>query len=128
MKYPLFGTFVATLLMAGSSLADTSSTTTTTVTLTPQQQTEVREYVAKEHRPSVTVNDFDVSPGATLPPSVAFYSVPKVDRYQYTVVNEKRVLVDPTTRRIVEVYDESSMPQSGRSEEHQTTTTTERHD
>ena len=111
-------------------MAETASTTTTTVTLTPQQQTEVREYVIKEHRPSVSLNDFDVSPGATLPPSVTFYSVPQVDKYQYTVVNQKRVLVDPSTRQIVEVFESASMPQSGSSTEERrtTTTTTEEHD
>ena len=127
MRYSTFGVLVGSMLVAGSSLADTASTTTTTVTLTPQQETQVREYVVKEHRPSMTLNDFDVSPGATLPPNVAFYSVPNVDQYQYTVVNEKRVLVDPTTRRIVEVY-ESSEPPSGVVQERRTTTTTEQHD
>jgi hypothetical protein len=39
---------------------------------------------------------------------VTYYEVPseyKVTKYRYTVVNNKTVLVDPSTRRVVEVID-----------------------
>jgi hypothetical protein len=87
----------------------------------------VREYVIKENRPSATVEGFEVMPGAVLPPNIAFYSVPQVDKYQYTVVNEKRVLVDPSSRRVVEVLEQSDAAQPGAAQEtySRRTTTTE---
>jgi len=40
--------------------------------------------------------------GAVLPPNVTFYEVPNM-RYRYTIVTDRRVIVDPVTRRIIEV-------------------------
>ncbi|OHV84314.1 DUF1236 domain-containing protein [Rhizobium sp. LCM 4573] len=42
--------------------------------------------------------------GATIPPGVTIQEVPDYD-YSYVVVNDRRVLVDPATRRIVHIYD-----------------------
>ena len=50
----------------------------------------------------------DVRVGAELPSDVTFYSVPseyKVTKYRYAVVNNKTVLVEPSTRKIVEVVE-----------------------
>jgi uncharacterized protein YcfJ len=67
-----------------------------------------REYVVKEKRPSYTYKE-DLRVGATLPSSgVTYYDVPseyKVTKYRYTVVNNKTVLVDPGTHKVVEVID-----------------------
>ncbi|HEY6834468.1 MAG TPA: DUF1236 domain-containing protein [Pseudolabrys sp.] len=67
-----------------------------------------REYVVRERVPSYRYdNDFRV--GAVLPESgVTYYDVPPeyhVTGYRYTYVNEHPVLVDPRTRRIVEIVD-----------------------
>jgi hypothetical protein len=47
--------------------------------------------------------------GARLPNSgVTYYDVPseyKVEKYKYTVVNDRTVLVDPVTHEVVEVID-----------------------
>lgn len=67
-----------------------------------------REYVVREGRPSYTYGE-DVRVGATLPTSgVTYYEVPAeygVKNYRYTVVNNRTVLVDPSTRRIVQVVE-----------------------
>lgn len=67
-----------------------------------------REYVVTEKRPSYSYRE-DVRVGAVLPESgVTYYEVPneyRVQRYKYTVVNDTPVLVDPTTRRIVQVVE-----------------------
>jgi hypothetical protein len=67
-----------------------------------------REHVVKEKRPSYTYKE-DLRVGATLPSSgVTYYEVPseyKVAKYRYTVVNNKTVLVDPGTHKVVEVID-----------------------
>ncbi len=66
------------------------------------------EYVVREHRPSYQYRE-DVRVGAVLPEEgVTYYDVPPeygVRDYRYTVVNDRTVLVDPRTHRIVEVVE-----------------------
>jgi uncharacterized protein DUF1236 len=65
-------------------------------------------YVVEEHRPSYRYEG-DVRVGAVLPEAgVTYYDVPPeygVRNYRYTVVNDRPVLVEPRTRRIVEVVE-----------------------
>ena len=72
------------------------------------QRPRFHRYVVEEHRPSYRY-DGDVRVGAVLPEAgVAYYEVPPeygVRQYRYTVVNDRPVLVDPRTRRIVEVVE-----------------------
>jgi len=67
-----------------------------------------RTYVAEQRRPSYTYAE-PVVVGATLPrQGVTYYEVPAeygVTTYRYTVVNDRTVLVDPQTGRIVQVID-----------------------
>ena len=67
-----------------------------------------REYVIREHVPTYTIPD-RVVVGAVLPESgVTYYDVPQtygVTPYRYTVVNGETVLVEPRTRRIVQIVD-----------------------
>ena len=71
-----------------------------------QQQPEFRSYVTTQKVPSYTYRE-EVRVGATLPESgVTYYDVPaeyKVKGYRYTVVNNTPVLVEPSSRRIVQV-------------------------
>ena len=66
------------------------------------------EYVVREHRPSYHYSD-DVRVGAVLPEEgVSYYDVPEeygVREYRYTIVNDRTVLVDPRTHRIVQVVE-----------------------
>jgi hypothetical protein len=66
------------------------------------------EYVVREHRPSYHYGS-DVRVGAVLPEEgVTYYEVPPeygVREYHYTVVNDRTVLVDPRTHRIVQVVE-----------------------
>lgn len=72
------------------------------------QRPRFREHVIRESRPSYTYRE-EVRVGAELPSSgVTYYEVPAefgVRDYRYTVVNNRAVLVDPRTHRIVEVVD-----------------------
>jgi hypothetical protein len=72
------------------------------------QRPRFHRYVVEEHRPSYRY-DGDVRVGAVLPEAgVTYYDVPQeygVREYRYTVVNDRPVLVDPHTRRIVEVVE-----------------------
>lgn len=67
-----------------------------------------RSYVVEQRRPSYTYRE-DVRVGAVLPESgVTYYEVPQeygARNYRYTVVNNRTVLVDPATRRIVDVVE-----------------------
>ena len=67
-----------------------------------------RHYVVEEHRPSYRYEG-DVRVGAVLPEAgVTYYDVPPeygVRNYRYTVINDRPVLVEPRTRRIVEVIE-----------------------
>jgi uncharacterized protein DUF1236 len=72
------------------------------------QRPRFRHYVIEERRPSYRYEG-DVRVGAVLPEAgVTYYDVPPeygVREYRYTVVNDRPVLVDPRTRRIVEVVE-----------------------
>ena len=67
-----------------------------------------RTYVTGQRHPSYRY-DRDIRVGADLPSSgVTYYDVPReygVTKYRYTVVNDRTVLVDPGTHRIIEVID-----------------------
>jgi hypothetical protein len=68
-----------------------------------------REYVVREHVPSYRYAE-PVAVGAVLPEEgIRYYDVPAeyhvAPGYRYTVVNERPVLVDPRSRRVVEVID-----------------------
>jgi len=74
--------------------------------LADQQQPQFRQYVVTQGVPSYRVQE-EIRVGATLPASgVQYYEVPAeygVTNYRYTVVNDVPVLVEPGTRRIVQV-------------------------
>jgi uncharacterized protein YcfJ len=71
-----------------------------------QQQPEFRTYVTTQKAPSYTYKE-EVRVGAVLPESgVTYYEVPaqyKVKGYKYTVVNNTPVLVEPSSRKIIQV-------------------------
>ncbi|MBX4869704.1 DUF1236 domain-containing protein [Rhizobium bangladeshense] len=65
---------------------------------------EVRTYVMEQNTPSV-VYDGEITVGATLPDTIEVHTVPNVDGYAYTVVNERRVIVEPKTHRVIQVLE-----------------------
>ncbi len=65
---------------------------------------EVRTYVLDQSTPSV-VYDGDVVVGTALPDAVELHVVRGYDGYAYTVVNERRVIVDPQTRSVIQVLE-----------------------
>jgi hypothetical protein len=74
------------------------------------QRPRFHEYVEQEHYPSYTWRH-PVRVGAVLPRGgVTYYEVPSdygpnAGRYRYARVNDRTVIVDPRTRRIVDVVD-----------------------
>lgn len=69
-----------------------------------------REYVIRERIPNHAIPGA-VAVGTVLPEEgVSFYDVPPsfaATPYRYTVVNGETVLVEPRTRRVVEVIDDA---------------------
>lgn len=71
--------------------------------MTPKFQT----YVVEQKVPSYTY-DRELAVGAVLPErGVTYYEVPAEykSKYKYTVVNKRTVLVDPATRRVIQVIN-----------------------
>ena len=73
-----------------------------------EQLPAFREYVIRERLPDYTIPE-RVIVGTVLPESgVTFYDVPQtyaVTPYRYTIVNGRTVLVEPRTRRIVQIVE-----------------------
>ena len=76
--------------------------------LIAEQRPAFREYVVREAVPTFTIPD-RVVVGTVLPETgITYYDVPQrfgTTTYRYTVVNGETVLVEPRSRRIVEVLD-----------------------
>ncbi|MDB5494748.1 MAG: hypothetical protein JWP86_2085 [Phenylobacterium sp.] len=66
---------------------------------------DVKTYVRTTHVEPVIYTG-PVTVGAELPATVAFYEVPKYERYRWTYVNHQRILVDNSTHKIVSVMDD----------------------
>jgi hypothetical protein len=68
-----------------------------------------REYVVREHRPSVVYHR-EVVVGTVLPDDgITYYDVPadygRAHGYKYAVLNDRTVLVDPHTRKVIEIVE-----------------------
>ena len=76
--------------------------------LTAEQRPAFRQYVVQERVPAFTIPD-RIAVGTTLPEAgVTYYDVPQrfgSTPFRYTVVNGATVLVEPRSRRIVQVID-----------------------
>ncbi len=60
--------------------------------------------IQAERAPSVVVRE-RVVVGEPLPPSVELRTVPSHTEYRYAVVNDRRVIVEPRTRKIIKIID-----------------------
>jgi hypothetical protein len=72
------------------------------------QRPAFREYIIRERVPNYTIPDRVVVGGVLPETGVAYYDVPQtygVTPYRYTVVNGRTVLVEPRSRRIVQVVE-----------------------
>jgi Protein of unknown function (DUF1236) len=72
------------------------------------QRPAFREYIVRERVPTYTVPDRVIVGGVLPEAGVTTYDVPQtyaVTPYRYTVVNGRTILVDPRSRRIVQVVE-----------------------
>ena len=99
MKLAIIGTLAL--------LAGTTATFAQDVVITSEQDVVVREYVKKKPIASIDLPGVELNIGTALPETVEvhrFEEVPNVN-YEYVVVGNRTVLVEPGTRKIVKVYD-----------------------
>ncbi len=72
------------------------------------QRPAFREYIVRERVPNYTIPDRVIVGGVLPETGVTIYDVPQsfaVTPYRYTVVNGRTILVEPRTRRIVQVVE-----------------------
>ena len=92
----------AIALMAGPVMAQT-------VVIAPEQRTVIKDYVVKEKVRPYNLQS-RVTVGATLPADVELAPVPETwgpafRSYRYVYTGDDVVLVDPGTRRVIQVID-----------------------
>ncbi len=104
MKRTLIGVAAAAVL-ASSALAQT-------VVIEPQQRTVIRNYVVKERVRPIELRE-RVVVGATLPaeieltpvPETIYAEVPSLRPYRYFVWEDRFVLVEPSSRRVIQIVE-----------------------
>jgi hypothetical protein len=72
------------------------------------QRPAFREYIIRERVPNYAIPDRVIVGGVLPEAGVTYYDVPQsfgVTPYRYTVVNGRTVLVEPRSRRIVQVVE-----------------------
>jgi hypothetical protein len=75
--------------------------------ITEADRTYVRTYVVKNRHPSARFEG-QVVVGATLPQQVELYPLegnPGLTNYRYAWVNDRAVLIDPQSRRVVYIVE-----------------------
>jgi len=102
MKGIILGIATAAVVAAGPALAQT-------VVIAPEQRTVIKEYVVKEKVRPYRLQS-RVTVGATIPADVELAPVPEIwgpafRSYRYVYTGDDVVLVDPSSRRVIEVID-----------------------
>ncbi|RWA81781.1 DUF1236 domain-containing protein [Mesorhizobium sp.] len=99
MKSLFTNSVAGLMLLSGLSVAIAD-----TVVLAPEQETTIREYVKKEPLASIKLPGVELKVGSTVPEKVELHKVPNV-KYEYTVIDDQTVVVDPETHTIVKILN-----------------------
>jgi hypothetical protein len=92
----------------GATFAQTDGVVVDAPGIAVEQRPAFREYVVRERVPTYTIPNRVVVGGVLPETGVTYYDVPQTfgaTPYRYTVVNGSTVLVEPRTRRIVQIID-----------------------
>jgi hypothetical protein len=100
----MFAVTALSIFAGGQAMAQTA-----VIQLEPQQRTVIKEYVVKQKVKPVTVRE-RITVGATLPGDVELMTVPtewgpSLSRYRYVYSGDNVVLVDPSSRRVIQIVD-----------------------
>jgi hypothetical protein len=109
MKRLLIATLAAGLTAGTCAFAQD---TVETFTIAPDHQTVIREFVTKEQMKPVIVHD-KLAVGTVLPedieinpvPDKLYVQVPEIRNYDYFYSDGHTFVVDPKTRRVVDVIE-----------------------
>jgi hypothetical protein len=105
MRHQLIVSGVILALSSGAGLAQSVVVEGTVgSTRVIEVPAEVQSYVIRERIPSVRIEE-ELVVGRPLPPTVVLRTIPDYSDYSYAVVNERRVIVEPRTRRVIRVID-----------------------
>jgi len=79
------------------------------VEIAPDTRTTIKEYVVKEKVQPVTVKE-QMTVGVTLPTDIQLLPAPStwgpsVSKYHYVYSNNNVVLVEPTSRKVIQIID-----------------------
>jgi len=79
------------------------------VEIAPEQRTKIKQYVVREKVRPAQITE-RVTVGATLPATVELQTVPSdwgptVTRYRYVYYDNHVVLVEPSSRKVIEIID-----------------------
>ncbi len=109
---------LASVLLTGVAVAQTTTTTTTTTagsgsstTVVIDQSTlpKVKQYIATQKTTAANVpSGFSLSVGAELPQTVTLHDFGAdvgVKNYKYVVINDRAAIVDPQTRKVVQIVE-----------------------
>ncbi|WP_027062553.1 DUF1236 domain-containing protein [Mesorhizobium loti] len=99
MKIYLSSAAAALVLLAGVGAVAADE-----ILVSPEQDTVVQEYVKKQPLASVKLPGVELNVGTALPDTVELREVPNV-KYRYVVIDNRTVLVDPGTHKIIKVYN-----------------------
>jgi hypothetical protein len=113
MRGSLLSLAAASVLLAGVGLASAQTSSQTTTTWTNDQGSAFRQYSTSQHYSSFNDPSMKPSIGMELPGTVTIYplpetmKVPDADRYSYGMVNDRPVVVERTTRKVVHTWDQN---------------------
>jgi hypothetical protein len=105
MQAKLRSVVIAVALLGSVPLAHAQAV----IELSPQQRSEVYTVITKERVRTPPPAGFSFRVGAAVPAEVELYAVPDavevpaIRRYRYTVWNDQIVLVDPGSRKVVQI-------------------------
>jgi hypothetical protein len=104
----------AVLVLAGPAFAQTTITTGSapaaqTITIAPEQRTKIKTYVTEKRVSPITVKE-KIVVGATLPADVELQTVPadwgpQLTSYRYIYTDNHIALVEPSSRRVVQIIE-----------------------
>jgi len=94
----------ASLLTSGAAFAQSTTATGAANGAAVEIPNAVITSVTAERAPSVTVRE-RVVVGEPLPEAVELRPVPSHTEYRYAVVNDRRVIVEPGTRKVIKIID-----------------------
>jgi hypothetical protein len=112
MKKSMLSVVTAAVLLATMELASAQTATTTTTTIwTTDQAAVIRDYSTNRRYVPFRNPEYNPNVGMEVPGTVTLYPLPETivvpnpGNYSYSIINDRPVIVDRSTRRIVHTWE-----------------------